>query len=155
MKQYQKIHYFSQVSKTQGVTKRPYQNIVFEKDQYNQYQNFLYKRALFGLSIYTPEELQVMHVAKKKRISKVHKRTQEILNSWKQELSHAITSAFLTKFFGKSSFVKEYSEKFAGVTDPEYISTTEFRELGITKDQIIAKLIREKILPHNFYEIKA
>ena len=153
MKQYQKIHYFSKVSQNQ-IVRRPYQNIVFEKDKYNQYQNFLYKRAMFGLSIYTPEELQIMHTAKKKRIRKVHKRTQEILNIWKQELSHAFTSALLAKFFGKSSFVKDYSEKFASVTDPEYISTIEFKELGITKDQIVAKLIQEKILPHNFYELK-
>lgn len=154
MQHYQKVFHFSKLSDIQSVKRKPYQTIEFEKDRYNQYQNFLYKRAMFGLTVYSPEELAVMHTAKKKRILKVHKRTQEILNVWKQELSHMFTSALLTKFFSRSSFVKEYSEKFAGVIDPEYISKIEFKELGITKDQIIAKLVQEKILPYNFYEIE-
>jgi hypothetical protein len=40
----------------------------YEKDPYNGHQNFLYNRALYGLSIYAPEEIKEMPVEKKKRI---------------------------------------------------------------------------------------
>jgi hypothetical protein len=46
-------------------------------------------------------------------------------------------------------------EIFANHTDPEYISTLEFKDLGISKKDIVIKLIQEKVLPNNFYELKA
>ena len=53
---------------------------TFEKDPYTEAQNFLYKRALFGLKMYKPEEIKAMHWQKRKRIKKVQRRTQDILN---------------------------------------------------------------------------
>ena len=38
-------------------------------------------------------------------------------------------------------------------TDPNYISKVNFKELGVDKRQIVTKLIQEKILPVNFYEL--
>jgi hypothetical protein len=55
--------------------------------------------------------------------------------------------------FHHSTFVKDYNEKFAGVTDPDYISTMEFKDLGIAKEEIVHKLIEERILPFNFFQL--
>jgi hypothetical protein len=44
-------------------------------------------------------------------------------------------------------------EKFGNDTDPNYISKVNFKELGVDKRQIVTKLIQEKILPVNFYEL--
>jgi hypothetical protein len=153
MSTYQKINYTSKIGNNQAFHKS-HQSFVYERDPFNAYQNFLYKRALFGLSVYSKEEIDAMHYSKKKRIIGVHKRAQSILNVWKQELCHAFVSNFLLKIFHHSKFVKDYVQNFADVTDPEYISKTEFKDLGISKEDIIDKLINEKVLPYNFYELK-
>ena len=130
------------------------QHVVYEKDEFNTYQNFLYKRVLFGLTVYSEEELSKMHWDKKKRVQKVHSRAQQVLNLWKQELTNKWTSDFLNILFHHSQFAKDYAEKFACETDPDYISNLEFKSLGVSKKQIVDKLIQEKVLPNNFYELK-
>ena len=150
---YQKITYTGGLSEYQKFPKRFTSQIIYEQDKFNTYQNFLYKRALFGLSVYSREELDAMHYSKKKRINGVHLRAQKVLNVWKQELIHDFVSNFLCRLFHHSTFAKDYAEKFAGIVDDTYISTTEFKDLGVRKENIIDKLIQERILPSNFYEL--
>jgi hypothetical protein len=155
MSSYQKVVYEGRLSNYQRYGKTvSKKQIEYERDPFNPYQNFLYKRALFGLSVYGEEELSKMHWDKKKRIQKVHTRAQDLLNTWKQELLNDWTSTLLSKIFWHSTLVKDYKEKFVGNTDPGYISPVEFKDLGITKTHIIDKLIKEKILPSNFYQLK-
>jgi len=149
---YQKVIYSGNLGEYQRSPKK-YQSVVYEQDPFNSYQNFLYKRALFGLSVYTTEELSKMHSAKKKRIQSVHERAQNILNTWKQKLSHEMTSKFLSEMFHHSKLVKDYVEKFAEEIDSDYISRIDFKSLGVCKKDIIDKLIQERILPHNFYQL--
>ena len=127
--------------------------VQFEKDQFNAYQNFLYKRAIFGLSVYGEEELSKMHWDKRKRIEKVHTRCQSILNIWKQELANKTVNNALSSLFWHSSLVKDLLDKFATDTDPEYISNLQFKDLGISKQDVVNKLIQEKILPYNFHQL--
>jgi hypothetical protein len=61
---------------------------------YSDYQNELYGRALVGLKVYKKEQLYSMNSTKKKRIRKLHKRAQDMLNIWKQELMIAKTNAY-------------------------------------------------------------
>lgn len=116
----------------------------------NDYQNFLYNRALFGLSVYKEEELKDMHWEKKKRINKVHKRTQRTLNLWKQTLTNVKVNNFMKCFFPNSRF---FDYNFMETCDT-YINKTSFKELGINKIQIIDKLLSEGLLPINFYQLK-
>ncbi len=154
MPTYQKVVYNGRLAEYQRFGNQyKRSHVEYERDKYNSYQNFLYKRALFGMSVYTEEEKAKMHTDKIKRISKVHERAQQILNIWKQELTHHYTAEIMLKLFHHSRIVKDYTEKFAGVTDPDYISTMEFKTLGITKDDIIQKLIEERILPFNFFKL--
>lgn len=153
MSNYQKINYTGKLHKYQLYGSN-YQKIEYERDPFNAYQNFLYKRALFGLSVYTDDELCKMHWDKKKRIDKVHKRAQDILNLWKQELANQWCCQLLSKFFWHSTLVKDYSEKFVSETDTDYISTLEFKDLGVSKKQIVDRLISTKVLPINFYELE-
>jgi len=130
------------------------QQVVYEKDEFNPQQNFLYKRVLFGLSVYSEEELTKMHWDKKKRILKVHSRAQTVLNIWKHQLSNQWTADLLTSLFWNSNFAKEYADKFVNEVDPTYISNLEFKSLGVSKKEVINKLIDEKVLPYNFYQLK-
>jgi hypothetical protein len=129
------------------------QFVDYERDEFNAYQNFLYKRALFGLSVYSAEELSVMHWDKKRRIQKVHSRTQVILNVWKQQIVSDTINNLLSRLFYNSPMVKDLVNNVGDVTDPTYISTIQFKDLGVKKQDIVAKLIEEKVLPSNFYDL--
>jgi len=60
----------------------------------------------------------------------------------------------LTSLFWNSNFAKEYADKFVNEVDPTYISNLEFKSLGVSKKEIVNKLIEEKVLPYNFYQLK-
>ena len=128
--------------------------MILEKDEFTKEQNFLYKRALFGLGVYSHEEIIMMHVDKKKRITKVSARAQNILNLWKQTITIAMTNAFFKKYFSNSSLIKILVEKFTDIEDPKVINTIDFKDLGITKKHIVNKLIKEGVLPNDFYDLK-
>ena len=122
----------------------------YEKDPYSEYQNFLYKRALYGLKMYDQEEVKNMHWQKKKRIIKVNKRTQKILNVWKQEITNVYTQIFFEQLFPKSPVTADL--KNCQYTDSKFKCTLSFKDLGLKKDHIVKKLHKEGILPKNFYE---
>jgi hypothetical protein len=129
--------------------------VVYEIDEFNQYQNFLYRRALFGLKVYKPEEVKTMYKAKKERIEKVHLRAQKELNLWKQSLTNKVFNAIFAKYFPKSPFANELITKYGEVTDPKYKNKIEFKDLGVKKKDIVNKLINLGVLPQNFYELKS
>lgn len=120
----------------------------------SEYQNFLYKRAMFGLSVYQKEEIKEMRADKRKRIQKVHRRTQTVLNTWKQEIIINRTNVVFRKLFPKSSITHSLHQNFSEA-DPKYVNNMTFKSLRITKDQIVRKLIEEKILPINFFDLKS
>lgn len=126
----------------------------YEVDPFNQYQNFLYKRALFGLKMYSPEEVADMTAAKKSRILKLHRRSQRVLNIYKQELVNKFTNNLFTKLFPNSSITKALIGEL-NYTDPEFINKMDFKTLGVSKTDIVDRLIIEKILPKNFYDLKS
>lgn len=125
---------------------------VYEIDPYNSRQNFLYKRALYGLSIYTPEEIKVMSYKKRERIEKVHKRTQHELNMFKQNRLIELTNSIFS-MFNKSTLCKELISTYSA-PDPKFLCKVSFKELGISKDDIVNRLIDKKILYHNFHSLK-
>lgn len=123
----------------------------YEKDNYNDYQNHLYKRALYGLSAFTQAELATMCSKKKQRVSKVYMKGQNIINLYKQKLTNAYSNFIFKTLFPESpltQFLVETEE-----TDVEFKNTLSFKELGISKDQIVNIFVTEGILPKNFYEL--
>jgi len=78
----------------------------YEQDSYSPYQNYLYKRALYGLNAISKEELATMCSKKKQR-----------------------------------------------VTDPNFRNVLTFKDLNISKDQIISIFIEEGVLPKNFMSL--
>lgn len=127
-------------------------NNLYQNFKLNSYQKFLYKRALYGINIYKKEHLETMHFDKIKRIKKVNKRCQKILNLYKQEKVNKKCNLF-TKIFYKSNLCKELFGISKINIDENYKNTLSFKELKISKIEIINLLIKEKILPFNFYQI--
>ena len=82
---------------------------------------------------------------------KVHKRTQRILNEWKQQTVITLTNKFFMDIFPKSDFTRELLAD--SVTDPTIRCNLSFKTLKINKSAVIQKLLCEGILPKNFHTL--
>jgi hypothetical protein len=123
----------------------------YEKDNYNSYQNHLYKRALYGLSAFTQEEIATMCSKKKQRVSKVYMKGQNVINLYKQKVTNAYSNFIFKTLFPESPITQFFIE--TEETDVEFKNTLTFKDLNISKDQIVGVFITEGILPKNFYEL--
>jgi hypothetical protein len=123
----------------------------YEVDKYSQYQNYLYKRALYGLDAIEQKELATMCNKKKQRIINVYKRAQSVLNVVKQKLTIEYTNKLFATLFPNSNLTKSLVE--CSETDDKFKNTLTFKDLNITKDDIISIFIAEGILPKNFLSL--
>jgi hypothetical protein len=123
----------------------------YEVDQYNSYQNYLYKRALYGLNALDQKELATMCSKKKHRINKVYLKGQQVINVYKQKLTIAYSN-FIFKTMFPNSPITDFLVQDAE-TDVKFKNTLTFKVLNISKDQIISIFMEEGILPKNFMSI--
>ena len=108
----------------------------------------MFKHVMVGLDMYTPQELYAMNSSKKAKIFKKHKQAQSMLNLWKQELTNELSAKLLSAFFPKSQLIAELNANKS--TSTKYTNTLAFKDLGISKTDIINKLIQTNFLPINF-----
>lgn len=125
----------------------------FEKDPYNSYQNFLYNRALFGLSIYSQDEISKMSIEKKKRINKSYKKCQVVVNLLKQEVTNQLANEFFVRIFPGMEITNSLVNYFGIEGHPEHVNNMSFKMLKINKPLVIARLIERKVLPKNFNQL--
>lgn len=124
----------------------------YETDKYSQYQNYLYKRALYGLDALSEQELATMCGKKKQRVINVYKRAQSVINKFKQQVTINYSNFIFQSLFPKSpitDFLLNDTE-----TDDSFKNTLTFKDLGIEKDHIVAIFIAEGILPKNFLSLE-
>lgn len=125
--------------------------VKYDSNELNSYQQYLYKRALYGLKGLPETELASMCLAKQKRINKVHFRAQRLLNLYKHTLTKKLTDTLLLSLFPKSSLAQSFAAY--DEVDETFTNTLSFKDLGISKKEIIELFIQEKILPGNFFSI--
>lgn len=118
----------------------------------NEQQLFMYDRVLYGLSMYSKEEVELMHPDKKKRILKVQRRAQTLINLWKQRIVIELSNYFFLTIFPDSPITKQLVEDFSE-PDELFINRMSLRTLKITRQQLIDRFIKEGILPKNFYQL--
>jgi hypothetical protein len=94
-----------------------------------------------------------MNWEKRKRIEKKHRKTRTTLNIWKQQIVNKFSTGFFKQLFPNMEITK-YLEQTTNEIDVNYTSSISFKTLGVTKKDIVKKLIVEDILPSNFYELK-
>jgi hypothetical protein len=82
-------------------------HINMNQDGYSQYQNYLYKRALYGLNSLSEDELDTMCSKKKQRIINVYKRAQKVLNILKQQATNNYSNYVFKLFFPNSRGQKQ------------------------------------------------
>lgn len=124
----------------------------YETDGYSQYQNYLYKRALYGLDSFDKKELETMCSKKKQRIINVYKRGQAVLNKLKQQVTIQYTNFLFKTLFPNSPITDLLLSDTE--TDEKVKNTLTFKDLNINKDQIIRIFIDEGILPKNFLSLE-
>jgi hypothetical protein len=128
----------------------------YEKDPYTKYQNFMYKRALYGLSVYTKDEVRLMHWEKKRRIVRVHNKAQLVLNALKQTVTISWSNQMLNFMMEKHGDLPSLRNLFAEHCniDDSVENTLTLRELQIEKTQVIEIFIKEGVLPKDFHDQK-
>jgi hypothetical protein len=127
-------------------------HIQYEQDDYNQYQNYLYKRALYGLNSLTEKELATICSKKKQRIINVYKRAQVVLNTFKQQATINYTNFLFKTLFPNSPITQFLLSEIE--TDDKFKNTLTFKDLNISKEQIISIFMSEGILPKNFLSLE-
>ena len=126
--------------------------MIYETDQYSQYQNYLYNRALKGLNYLPKEEVQKMCKKKRKRITNVYRRAQNIINLYKQQKTIEYTNSLFNKYF-PGSVITKFLLSDTDV-DQDFKNTLNFKDLNIDKNQIIAIFISKGVLPKNFLSLE-
>ena len=124
----------------------------YEYDSYTPYQNYLYKRALFGLNSLTEIEINTICNKKKQRINNVYKRAQVVLNNFKQQVTINYSNFIFKTLFPNSPITDFLITEVE--TDDKFINTLNLKDLNISKDDIICIFIQEGILPKNFLSLK-
>lgn len=131
---------------------QPVRYMEYEQDVYNSYQNYLYKRALYGLSSLSQDELSTMCNKKRQRIINVYNKAQAVLNIAKQKATIHYTNLLFKSLFPNSPLTEMFLENTE--TDVNFKNTLTFKDLNINKDKIISIFISEGILPKNFMDLK-
>ena len=129
-----------------------YQPIVY--NNLNQTQHFLFKRVLHGLNVYTPEEIKSMHSLKRKRIKRVWRRGQQVINRWKQIICNKRANEIFKEYFSNSPLGQAIISANENYADDRFINRMTLKELDIRYEDLVIKFIQEGLLPRNFLSLK-
>lgn len=135
---------------------KQYQQVVsgVEDIEFSSIQTRLYKQVMHGLALFNNKILQDMSFNEKLSIEIKYRKAQRVLNSWKQSIVSREVDSFLLKLFPKSQEVKQMVDITESYTDNFLTSPQSFMELGISRSEVVVKLISVGILPDNFFRLK-
>ena len=125
---------------------------VIDYSKLNPQQHFLFKRVLHGLKMYTKDETDKMHWDKRRRIIKVWKRAQNVINEWKQLVCHKDATKIFSIFVGSELGKAFHDVPFEYM--PDYRNKLTLKQCGIEYEHLIVKFIDEGLLPKNYLNIK-
>jgi hypothetical protein len=89
---------------------------------------------------------------KKQRIVNVYKRAQDVLNIAKQKATIYYTNLLFQTLFPESPMTQAVLE--CNETDVKFKNSLTFKDLNLSKTQIISIFIAEGILPRNFLSLE-
>jgi hypothetical protein len=123
----------------------------FDSPVFNNVQQKVYAEALYGLNVYSEDEIKTMSKNKKFKIENTQIQVQENLNLYKQEIVNNQMNGFLIKLFPNSKVVKQMCNE--NECDRTYINTLSFKELKITPVMIVERLIKSHLITNNFFQL--
>ena len=124
----------------------------FEKNVFSSTQKKLYNQLVYGFSCFSDEEVEKLHPRIKKHIRIRYTKAQIIINTMKQKIVNSSVNSLFLKFFPKSFLAKEIV-KVNGY-NPHYLSKFTFKDLGMTNTMIAELLLKNGLLPKNFFQLK-
>ena len=123
-----------------------------EYTKLNPKQHFIFKRVLHGLKMYNEAEIAKMHWDKKRRVIKVWKRGQEVINELKQWVAYKQVQPIF-RIFAKSELGRAiYESEFEYL--PDYSNKHTLKDLGLNYSDLILKFMSVGLVPKNFYSLK-
>lgn len=129
--------------------------LSLEYSKLNPSQHLMFKRILHGLKMYSKNEIATMHKEKRNRIIKVWKKSQKVINQWKQQISNKKLNCFLEVTFGNNSSI--INDLMAIPTTDildDYTNMSTLKDLGITYEDLILRFMSVGLLPKNFLSLK-
>lgn len=120
---------------------------------FNDIQQFVYRKALYGLAVYTPEDVKTMEPREKFAIIRTQRKAQHLINVLKIDTINQTVRDLFGKFFWNSDQGKEFVDDKH--TDYNEVCNMSFKDLGINKHMIAQKLIDSKVLPADFFQLVA
>lgn len=114
-------------------------------------QSMLYSVALSGLKALSPDQESKLSKYEKREITLLANRANRVLNYWKTQVVTNSISVLFNKLFANAPTTSAVSILMQPIVDSEFSPEISFRELGISRIQIIQKLIRHGVLPVDFY----
>jgi hypothetical protein len=136
----------------QGSKQKKYKQ--YEQHKFTAYQNLLYKRALFGLNMYSKKEQESLNWKQKNIIRKTNKKAQNSINMFKQEMTNIMCDKIYKAVCPRSKLAKNIFSLDKNELDPKIINKLDLKFLKISKDDVIKRFVKEGILPENFYTLK-
>jgi hypothetical protein len=122
-----------------------------EAPVFNNKQQKMYLEALYGLSVYPQEMVNRMPRNVVMKIITRCEIVQKVINRWKQEIVNQRVDRLLLNLFPKSPIVKAMVDVKG--YDDTIKTRVSFKDLGVDEYKIARKLVDEKLLPQNFFNL--
>lgn len=142
--------------RTQNLTTVKYDKSLYQNQRNNSVNRFgglhlnpiqrsMYRRVMYGLGDYTPEQIQEMDKKTRSAIDADHKRAKAAIDKMKYELTYAPVDKLFNAIF---PHVKIGSKPY-----DFHVSLPSLRELRIGTKEVCETLINAGLLPQNFFSI--
>jgi len=115
----------------------------------NLIQRQMYRRLMYGLKSYSPEQIASMSSASIKRVVDDYSETKRAIHIIKAKKCFQGETKLLNKIFNRD-IGKYNSDWYMDI--PKYLT---LRKLDISIKTVINELIRKRLLPKNFYELSS
>lgn len=119
-----------------------------EKLHLNLIQRQMYRRLMYGLKEYTPEQIASFSPQTIEKIVDDYKRTKRYLHILKAKKLYSGETKIINAIFPQANIGSKDYDWFLDLP-----KSATLRSLGISTKDVISELIRRKLLPRNFFEL--
>ncbi len=129
---------------------------TFENNRYNYQQIFLYERCVYGTKACSESELANMSFKEKMRLNHKYKKTQQLINLCKWKATSDLVKETFNKTFPRlCPWIHTFLNSTNEILDEDdmVLNTSSIKSIG-GRTKLIEKMIENKLLPSNFYNLK-
>jgi urease gamma subunit len=120
-----------------------------EKIHLNMVQRSMYRRLMYGLKEYAPEQVASFSPSTLSKIVDDYKKAKQYLHILKSKKLFSPETMLMNALFPHAKIGEKDFDWFLDLP-----KTATLRNLGITTRDVIDEFIRRKLLPKNFYELQ-